>query len=80
MSGPLHVDAAVRVVAGDAHLTPRLRQVLVQVLLGRTNGEMAAALGISAGTVKVHMRRLLARLDALNRRELVARLVTEDGT
>ncbi|MCK5771071.1 response regulator transcription factor [Algiphilus sp.] len=53
-------------------LSPRQREVLDGVAAGRSNKEIAAALGVSPGTVKVHLREIFARLGARNRMEAVA--------
>jgi len=52
-------------------ITDREREVLRLVGLGMSNAEIAAALYISPGTVKTHMARLLAKLDARDRVQLV---------
>jgi DNA-binding NarL/FixJ family response regulator len=51
-------------------LTPREEQVLVAVARGRTNGEIAAELYISLGTVKAHIASTLLKLGLRNRVEL----------
>lgn len=48
-------------------LTPRQREVLVLVAEGRTNSQIATALGISEGTVRKHVEAILAGLGASNR-------------
>jgi len=48
-------------------LSPRERQVLEQVRLGRTNREIAARLGISIGTVNKHVHEVLTVLKVRNR-------------
>ena len=52
-------------------LTPREREVLSQVTTGRLNKQIAAALGISLKTVKVHRARALEKLGAASVAEAV---------
>jgi DNA-binding NarL/FixJ family response regulator len=54
-----------------AELTDREREVLTQVGAGRANAEIAAALHVSVATVKTHVSRLLAKLGARDRAQLV---------
>lgn len=51
-------------------LTQREEDVLVAVANGRTNSEIADELFISLSTVKSHLARLMAKLDARNRVEI----------
>jgi DNA-binding NarL/FixJ family response regulator len=52
-------------------VTERERQVLTLVGRGLSNGEIAAELFISVATAKAHVARLLAKLGARDRVQLV---------
>jgi len=54
-----------------ARITDREREVLRLVGLGMSNAEIAAALYITTGTAKTHVARLLAKLGARDRVQLV---------
>lgn len=53
-------------------LSPRQRQVLEQVRLGRTNREIAARLSIAVGTVNKHVHEVLTVLKVRNRTQAAA--------
>jgi DNA-binding NarL/FixJ family response regulator len=52
-------------------LTEREREVLVLVAHGLSNGELAEALDVSVPTAKTHVSRILAKLGARDRAQLV---------
>jgi DNA-binding NarL/FixJ family response regulator len=62
-----------------ASLTEREREVLVQVAVGRSNTEIAETLFVSVATVKTHVSRLLTKLRARDRAQLVV-IAYETGT
>jgi FixJ family two-component response regulator len=54
-----------------ARLTPRERQVLDYVVLGRLNKQIAATLGTVEKTIKVHRGRVMAKMEVRSLAELV---------
>ena len=54
-----------------AELTDREREILLAVASGCSNAEIAKAMFISHATVKTHVSRLLTKLDARDRAQLV---------
>lgn len=56
-----------------ARLTPREQQVFALLPRGYTNAELASQLGIAAGTVKVHVERILAKLALKDRTQAAVR-------
>ncbi|MEU7820670.1 response regulator transcription factor [Catellatospora sp. NPDC049133] len=69
------LDAAARTPAQDearlAKLTERERDVLAQVGTGRSNAEIGAVLHLSPDTARTYVSRLLTKLDARDRAQLV---------
>ncbi|MGO1413469.1 MAG: response regulator transcription factor, partial [Microbacterium gubbeenense] len=52
-------------------LTPREREILIAIGEGMSNDELAAHFFLSISTVKTHISRLLQKLDARDRVQLV---------
>jgi DNA-binding NarL/FixJ family response regulator len=64
--------------AGLDALSPREREVLVQLARGLTNAEIAGELVVSDATIKTHVARILAKLDLRDRTQAVV-LAYETG-
>ena len=73
------LSGAVALPALDARtadiLTSREREVLVLLAEGRSNREIAAALSVTLATVKSHLVRIYAKLEASNRNEALGKAV-----
>ena len=73
--------AAKRQIADRyARLTPREREVMRWVTYGKSNKEIAAALGVSHRTVEIHRARVMEKMDASSLPELVAMAATVEST
>lgn len=88
LSGPALMAALRLMIAGERYIPAALheapeaapsgvrgaeRSVLDQLFLGRSNKEIAAALGLPESSVKLHLRTLSRKLDARNRTEVIIR-------
>jgi len=60
-----------------SQLTPREHEVLHLLTQGRPNKEIAKSLGVSEGTVKNHLKHILAKLHLQNRVQAVAYALRE---
>lgn len=69
--------AAPRARSRMAELTAREREVALAVARGHSNSEIASHLSVSPSTVKVHLTRIMAKLDAANRTQVA--LLTHDA-
>ena len=70
-----------KVAARLAHLTPREHEVMEMVTDGKSNKEIANALGVSAKTVEAHRARVMEKMQAGSLAELVRMaIVSADGT
>ncbi|MBW4706312.1 LuxR C-terminal-related transcriptional regulator [Roseobacter sp. YSTF-M11] len=64
-------DPATKLPEADDRLTRRQQEILTLIRDGDSNRMIAAALGISEGTVKLHVSAILKKLDVRNRTEAV---------
>ncbi len=69
---PVPVAARLAAYTPRVELTPRETEVFQYVARGWTNAEIAAQIGRTEGTVKVHVKNILHKLDAHDRTEAVA--------
>lgn len=56
-------------------LTPREREVFALLPSGKSNAELGKLLGISGGTVKIHVERILSKLDLNDRTQAAVKAV-----
>jgi NarL family two-component system response regulator LiaR len=74
----LLVQATTRPAPLGHDLTPREREVLALLVTGKTNPQIAEALTLSHGTVRVYVSKILAKLGASNRTEAVSLALQHD--
>ena len=67
---PFQPNAAARASLG---VTGQEMKVLEQLAAGRSNKEIAQALGLSPNTIKTHIANLFAKLDASRRTQALAK-------
>jgi two-component system NarL family response regulator len=70
---PAKVSAKLANRMTRSELSPRERDVLGYVAVGKSNKEIAAALSIAESTVKAHVDHILKKLDVRGRTEAAAR-------
>jgi RNA polymerase sigma factor (sigma-70 family) len=62
-----------------SNLTPREREVMAMVTEGKSNKEIANALGVSAKTIEAHRARVMEKMQAGSLAELVRMVLAVDG-
>ena len=62
-------------IASETRLTAREKEIAMSAALGKTDREVAGALGISVTTVRTHLKHIFAKLDVSNRTQLARRFV-----
>ena len=75
-SGQTYFSEALGTPGGDGHCSPaalsaRERQVLAMISAGRTNRQVADALGLSINTVESHRKHIIDKLDLHSTADLV---------
>jgi len=61
---------------GIEHLTDRQKEVLDELLTGKSSKEIARVLNVAEGTVKIHLAAIYRALGVRSRAEAIARLVS----
>jgi DNA-binding NarL/FixJ family response regulator len=69
---PGHRPSAAPAAWSGGNLTPREREVLELMAAGATNGDIAARLVLTTGTVKTHVKHILRKLNATSRAHAVS--------
>jgi len=60
------------------HLTFRQNQIVTMLKIGSSNREIARVLGVSEGTIKVHLHRIYQRIGVSNRTQLATQSFTTE--
>jgi two-component system, NarL family, nitrate/nitrite response regulator NarL len=61
--------------SSERNLTFRQSQIVTMLKLGSSNREIARVLGVSEGTIKVHLHRLFQRIGVTNRTQLAVQSI-----
>ncbi len=69
------IEDRIAEIAASNNLTARETDVLLQIILGLTNPEIAEKLSISVNTVKYHTKNIYEKLDVKKRGELPSRVL-----
>ena len=78
-SGQLSVPRAARSIVARPKLSAREKQVLGMVVLGFSNGEIAAKLFLAESTVKSHLSSVFSKLGVRSRNEATAMILDLDS-
>jgi DNA-binding CsgD family transcriptional regulator len=75
---PGALDERVEHLASSGRLSPREREVLQLMLLGRSRSDIALVLGVTERTAKYHVENVLRKLDAESRVDLLRIVLTSE--
>jgi DNA-binding CsgD family transcriptional regulator len=71
---PLAMDALPEAFLARYNITDREREIILKVVQGKSNADIAGELFISLATVKTHLHNIYRKLDVDSRYDLLARL------
>jgi DNA-binding CsgD family transcriptional regulator len=71
---PLNMDALPESFLTEYNITDREREIILKVVQGKSNADIAGELFISLATVKTHLHNIYRKLDVDSRYDLLARI------
>jgi two-component system nitrate/nitrite response regulator NarL len=71
-NGAAAIHGPISACGSKRQLTFRQNQIVTLLKIGSSNREIARVLGVSEGTIKVHLHRIFQRLGVANRTQLAA--------
>jgi PAS domain S-box-containing protein len=71
-------EARASTIAHSKRLTPREREIVQRVALGRSTPQIAAELGLSPATIRSHVRNAMVKAGAHTRAQLVALVLGDE--
>ena len=74
MSLSQHFEKLIKIILKLQNITEREAEVLAEIRQGKTNLEIAKALFIEEGTVKIHIQHIYKKLNVKNRLSLISKL------
>jgi DNA-binding NarL/FixJ family response regulator len=72
---PPDIARRLDTLSAEPDITPREREILARIALGKANKEIAAQLGIAEDTVKQHVSRILQKLHVNDRAQATAEAI-----
>ena len=74
VSAPLRMDALPEAFLSKYGITDREREIILKVVQGKSNADIASELFISLATVKTHLHNIYRKIDVDSRYDLLARV------
>jgi DNA-binding NarL/FixJ family response regulator len=66
-----------RQASGVENITPRQREVLDQLLFGKSSKQIGNALGVSEGTIKIHLAAIYRALGVRSRAQAISKVMSD---
>jgi DNA-binding NarL/FixJ family response regulator len=71
MTAKIRTEAALDQILAKFNISPREKEIIVLLLKGKTNKEIADPLFIELSTVKIHIHHIFKKLGIRNRAQLL---------